>query len=311
MTATFNLVKSEIITEALRDINVVAATATPTNDQYNFASNKLNIMIKKWEGIAGVNLWKRRLAYLFPQLSVNTYTLGTSGDNCTNSYEETTLSSGGGNGDTTIVVVSSDSISDGDYIGIKLDNGTRFWTTVSGSPAGTTVTLTDALTSSASSGATVIAYTAKINRPLQITRGTVKDLSNNSEVKINFDLSYDEYFDFPLKNSVGRPNQAYYDKLIQGNTPYTGTLYLYPTPNNVDQIIIFSYQEPLSDMINSTDYPDFPQQWLSPLISNLRCELCPRYGKFAELQSLQPIAETEFQLLKSFDNDDSSLSFGF
>ena len=59
-------------------------------------------------------------------------------------------------------------MSDADNIGIELDDGTIQWTTINGAPAGSTVTLTDALTDDVASGNAVYVYTAKTNRPMKL-----------------------------------------------------------------------------------------------------------------------------------------------
>jgi hypothetical protein len=306
MTATFNYTKTQIITKALRDINVIGDNVTPSSSQYNYVSDSLNLMIKRWEGNPAINLWKRRQAYLFPAYGTASYSLGTSGDNCTNSYVATNISTASTG--TTLTVDSITGISSGDYIGIELDDGTRQWTTVNGAPSGSTITITATLTDTVAVDNTVIAYTTKINRPLRVLRATTKDLSNNSESMMS-PSGYDEYFDLPVKTTPGRPNNFFYDRLISGSTPYTGTLYLYPVTNDVNKIITLSYQEPLYDMVNTTDYSDFPQEWLSPIIKNLSCEIAPFYGKYTELQQLKPIAAEELAIVQSFDGDDSPIRF--
>ncbi len=310
MTATFNYTKQQIIYSVLRDLNVISLKQTPTSEMYDYVSDKLNLMIKKWEAISGINLWKRRQATLFPAYGTASYSLGTAGDHCTASYVNTDLASDAASGASTLTVTSITGISSGDYIGIELDGGTRQWTTVNGAPSGTTITLTDVLTGAASTDNIVITYTTKINRPLGILRATTKSLLTGSETQMGT-YGYDGYFDLPIKTSAGRPNNYYYDRLISGSNPYTGTMYLYPVTNNVNEVINFTYQDPLSDALLATDYLDFPAEWLSPIISNLSCIIARHFGKYQELQVLLPVAEAEFLLLKSFDGDDEPIQFSF
>lgn len=70
---------------------------------------------------------------------------------------DTTLASDGAATDLTIEVASITGIASGDIIGIKLDTGYYHFTTVNGLPAGTTVTLTAALPSAATTGNKVVA----------------------------------------------------------------------------------------------------------------------------------------------------------
>jgi len=76
---------------------------------------------------------------------------------------ETAIATAGALGDTTIDVDSIEDMSDGDYIAVKLDNGDYQWTTVSGTPTGTTVTIAAALTDSVAVDNKVIVYTTTIS----------------------------------------------------------------------------------------------------------------------------------------------------
>src|SRR5450631_2810878 len=93
-TYSFNLNMSQCITLAFQEINVQEVNVAVNADDYAFASNKLNLMLKYWE-VLGVKLWKRRIGYLFTALNRHDYELGsvTGSDNCTNTYVSTTLTS--------------------------------------------------------------------------------------------------------------------------------------------------------------------------------------------------------------------------
>jgi len=75
---------------------------------------------------------------------------------------ETTLSALAVKGATEIEVTSVSGISDADKIVVELDNGAYIWTTVDGTPDGTTVTLTHGLTGHAATGNTVY-FTSSFN----------------------------------------------------------------------------------------------------------------------------------------------------
>lgn len=289
MTYTFNLNKQQLLTRILQLLTVIDYDAAPTPEELSYASDMLNMYIK-WKEATGMTLWKRRLGYLFPAYHTASYDLGSAGWHCTNSYVATTLSSAASSGTSTISLTAYSGMSASDYIGIELDDGTRQWTTISGTP-GSTTTLATTLTGAASSGNTVITYTSKLNRPLRILRGTLLDLKNNStEVPIS-KISYDQYFNQPNKNIYSDPCNMYYDKILQGSAPYTGKLYLFPSPSRVSKIVTFSYHDSLADLINSTDSPDFPQEWLLPLMFMCAVLLAPAYGKDEKLQTLAPQAQ--------------------
>ncbi len=307
MTATYNENKTKIIKRSLQHINILDLNASADDDLYNYASDTLNVMIKKWEA-QGINLWKRKIGYLFPQYNTASYSLGSSGDNCTTAYVSTFLNGSASASATSLTVDSTTGMTAGDYIGIQLTAGTRQWTTISSVTSSTIVVITDALTTAASDDGSVVSYTTKITRPVRILRSTVKDLTNSSESSMGI-LNYDEYFNFPVKSTQGKPNNFYYDRLLSGSTPYIGTLYIFPVPSNVTDILVFTYQESLSDITNTTDYADFPQEWLSALEWNLACEMCYHFGKFEELKSIQPKADLELAIVQNFDSDDAPLRF--
>jgi hypothetical protein len=297
----YALNRDQIITRAMQLINLVSLTDSPQSDDLSYAADILNGMVKSWEA-EGINLWKRRIAYLFPALSTYSYSIGSTGTNCTNSYNRTTISAAEAAGQTTLSVTSSSGMAASDYVGVELDGGSRQWTTISSVPNSTSIIVAASLTGAAAAGNTVVSYTTKINRPLSLTRVSSIDWDNSdSEIQL-MDISYDQYFAMPLKTTSGRPCNWYYDKLLDN-----GTLYLFPEPNNVNQIISFHYQDALQDFDSATDDMDFPQEWTYPIILNLAVELGYAYGKYVELEKLEPKAEKAKQTLMYSDADTDSL----
>jgi hypothetical protein len=65
---------------------------------------------------------------------------------------DTTLSAASAGGTTTVTLTSVTGVTSGDVLGVELDTGAWHWTTVSGAPAGNTVTLAAALPAAAASG---------------------------------------------------------------------------------------------------------------------------------------------------------------
>lgn len=309
-TYTFNLNKNQIITRALQLINVLDLNATLSEEDRAYASDYLNMYIKFKEG-TGMTMWKRRQAYLFPAQNTHIYSLGSTGDHATNSYVSSTVSN---LSSTTLTVASATGFVDEMNIGIELDDGSRFWTTIDGTPVGNVITLASAPGSSSSSTSnTVVAYSSKINRPLRVLRGTSLDLKNNQTETTMMPLSYDEYFNQPVKNTQSRPNNFYYDRVLNSSSPYNGTIYIFPEPNDVSQIITFTYHDSLQDILDATDHADFPQEWLLPLVFQVAVILAYGYGKFAELQQLKPQAD-EFmaQITQGIsDSDDTPLTISF
>lgn len=296
-TSTFTL--NGLITAAFQLANIYQSEDTVSSADYNVALILLNSMIKDWEG-DGIKLWKRRQAVLFTAKATNSYTLGSSGQNCTNSFVNTTLTSAAAISATTLALVST-GMTVGDYIGIELTAGTRQWTTIATIPGSTSVTISTGLISAAALGNTVVTYTTKINRPLKITRANTYNLNTASESIINM-ISYDEYFDLPIKTTAGKPNNFYYDKLLDN-----GVIYVFPTPSDVKEIVKFTYYDSIMDMTSTTDNFDFPQEWNHTILYNLTVELCYAYQKFVELDKYEVKANQLKQKAKQWDGDEESL----
>lgn len=309
-TYNFSLNMTKIITRAFQMINVNDPNKAVSADDYSFAADLLNMMLKHWE-VKYVHLWKRKQGYLFPAIGQNSYQVGSvsGADNVTNAYVSTTLSVNA-SASNTITCTSVTGMNVNDNIGIELNNGIRQWTTISSINTGTlTITLATNLSFTSTAANTVITYTNKLNRPLRILRATTLDLkSNNNEVTMQ-DISFDDYFSFPVKSNQGRPNNFYYDRVTNNTLPYTGTLYIYPQPQLVCQIMVFTYVDSFQDMINGTDNMDLPQEWLLPTCANLALTLAKwGYGKFIEVQNLQATVDAYLADIENFDSDDSSLT---
>lgn len=296
---SFTFTLNTLITTAFQLVNIYQTEDTVSAADMATAKTLLNSMIKDWES-DGVRMWKRRQGILFPAKSTNNYTLGATGTNVCNTFVSTTLTSAAAASATTLSLAST-GMTIGDYIGIELTNGTRQWTTIATIPGATSVTISVALTSAAASGLTVVSYTSKINRPLKITRATTYHLTTAAETQIQ-DISEDEYFDLPIKSTAGRPNNFYYDKLLDN-----GVIYVFPTPNNVKEVIKFTYYDSIMDMVSSSDNFDFPQEWFHTILYNLACELCYAWQKFVELDKYEMKANALKTKAKQWDGDEASL----
>ena len=167
----------------------------------------------------------------------------------------------------------------------------------------TQITVDDALTGDAASGATVVAYTNKISdRPLRILdarRVQLDDSKIASQMEI---IDYSEYFNLPLKTTDGSPVNFFYDKQLDA-----GVLYLFPRPDDVNTLIEFTYHESIEDVDTGTDSMDFPTEWTLPLIYGLAAELMIAYGKFQELPIIQQKAEQYKTIARDFDADEAPL----
>lgn len=311
-TYSWSLNRDQTILMAFQELNVYGTRDTintvSDGDQL-IAQNTLNGMLKMWS-IDGIKATKRLKGYLFPQLNQYEYTIGsvTGSDNCTLSYKSTTITTDAATSTSTLVVASTTGMTAADKIGIELDDGTRQWTTIVSVDSSTGLTITTPLTDSASIDNTVITYTAKLNRPLDILYGTNLDITTGLESSMQW-ISHDQYFTLPVKNTPGKPNNAYYNKPMSGAIPHNSKVYLFPQPQNVNEIITFVYVDSIQDMSSSTDDTDLPQEWQFPVMFNLAALLAQPYGKFTELERIQPIADKMYEMVKASAADNTDIQF--
>lgn len=310
----WSLNRDQAMLMAMVEINALGeqdtvTTLQATNAYINgFLAYKFNGMLKMWS-IDGIKAPKRKQGYLFPVYQTANHSLGnsSSASHCTNSYVSTTISADEAALQTVISLTSTTGMTAADNIGIELDAGTRHWTTIVSVDSSTQVTITTAIPTAASASNTVITYTTRLNRPLEVLYGTVIDLKNSNQESPISSMSHDQYLQLPNKSTTGQPNQFYYDKVQAGTNPFYSQFSLYPAPANVHQIVKIVYTDMIQDLDASTDDIDLPQEWFYPVVFNYACELAYSYGKFTELEKLQPKADKMYQLLKDSSSDFENL----
>ena len=148
---------------------------------------------------------------------------------------------------------------------------------------------------------------ASSTRPLRIIECDRKD-SNNVTVGLT-KMSLSEYEDLTSKNSNGTPVNYFYDPTLT-----TGTLKVWPTPDATvaaEYTLEVIYQSPIEDFDNSTDDPDFPQEWLEALVYGLARRLARKYGSLEpyEMEDLKEQARESLELALSWDVEDDSIYF--
>jgi hypothetical protein len=142
-------------------------------------------------------------------------------------------------------------------------------------------------------------------KPMRVI--SVRRLQDGYETPLN-EMARQEYFDQPNKTaSPSTPVSFYYDPQLT-----TGALYLWPAPS-ADAVsnftISYTYWRRLSDVVNSNDAPDTPQEWLEALAWNLASALETEYpvndNRLAN--KIDARAAGLYATLKAFDNEPASL----
>jgi hypothetical protein len=291
---------------AFRLLGMIKVSGTRPGEEMDNAAEALNAMLKEWDA-HGVGLWLTKPVTLYPQMSTASFSLGPSGDNATLSGVSTETAAAASSGDSTITVDSATGISDGYYIGVELDSGSFQWTTVNGTPASTTVTLTAALTDDVDDAATVVCYETKINRPLRVKNVRYKDSSGYERPVDIWDRS--TYFNITNKTTESDgPVAVYYDPQLTD-----GKLYIWPCCNGVDGEILLDAQMPMEILNARTDEPLFANEWQNTIALNLAALIGMEYPREVDKQHLMWIkreALEAYSKLRNFDNEDTSVSWG-
>lgn len=300
---SFSMSATDIINRAAAKLGLLDEGETISPAGLVDALTNLNILVKQMMQAEGMGLWLRQSATLYLDSGTESYSLGPSGDHFTNNPQLTTLSAAASSGATTVDVTSATNIAASDNIGIKLDDGTIQWTTVS-SIASTTLTLAAALTGSAASGNNVYSYTDKGERPQNIIQVFRRDSSDiDTQVRLVGRHDYDWLAD---KSSTGPVTQVAYEPDLTN-----GTLYVWPTGDSDFDRLIMTVEGPVMDFDSASNNPQFPIEWANCLVWRLADEMAPEYGlPLQERQVIAAKAAGLTQMLEAYNTEDGSVSFG-
>lgn len=300
----FDQNQSSIIKDAMVLIGELEEGETPSAEATNNNARALNRMVKTWQA-KGIHLWSWSEATLFLIKGQTKYSLGTASgaDHATLTPIKTEVATAAASGATSLVVDSITGMAASDNIGVEQDDGTLFFTTISGTPSSATITLASALTAAVSVDNHVYVYTTKINRPLRVTNVRRRDEADNDIPILTF--SRTEYFDTPNKTTESATTQVYYDPKLS-----LGEMHLWPAPNTVKDRLLFDGAFPLEDFDAAANNPDFPQEWLDAIVYGLADRLAPSYGvPLPERQDLRMQAREFLEDVLNWDVEPESTYF--
>lgn len=270
----FSVTRNDLLEDALREIGAVGRGMAPTGDQMQYAARRLNMIVKQWQGQAdfapGLKVWTRKRGVIFLEKDKASYQLGT--DQATVSYNETTCKVAAVATGTTIDVNAASPIADGNYIVIVMDDGNVHTTTVNGTPAGDTVTLTDQLTAAVSVGNKIWSYTAKMQRPEAIL-AMYRRNSSGEDTPIT-PMTLADYERLGDKDASGTPSRYYFEQERSD-----GTVYFDMAVEDVTDVIHITFLRPIEDFDAADDEPDYPQRWYRALLLQTAVDIAPYFGK--------------------------------
>lgn len=289
-TFSFTVTRDDIIRESMLNNGLLYETEAPTAQEVTDLSRKLNMIVKQWQGKAdfapGLKVWTRTRAELFLSATTGEYYAGTGATGWGSQVTYQTTTATALTGASTITLASASGISSGYNIGVCLDSGALFWTTVNGAPSGNVVTLTATLPSQATFGANVFAYatTSSPIRPERIETAVLRDINNN-DIPLDI-MNLQDYEILPTKTSanyIADPQALYYEYQTTSSALAASTLgkiYLdVGACADTTKHIHLVYLSPVMDFNNPTDNPQYPQGWYQALAWELSKQSCSMFNK--------------------------------
>lgn len=280
-TVTLATNRDEIIELAMKVIGKLGEGETATAEEVSDCGKLLNFMCKQWVGKAdfapGLKLWKRRRGDLFLSSTTGVYSLGPSGDHFSETTYKRQLTAASPAADTTLTVDSITNASASDNIGVVLDDNTIHWTTISGAPSGTTITLASGIPAgkNAASGNWVFNYTSKAQRPQLIETMVLREVTD-TDTPVD-KLTLESYQALPTKadpDTTGTITAAYYEASLTNGTLYTDV----GGAVDVTDRLHLVYLEPIENFDAAADEPEFPMEWYLPLVWGLAQQIAPMFN---------------------------------
>lgn len=305
-TDSFNPTAYAIVTAALRKISAFASGETPDAQSVTDAIQALNGMIKEWDAL-GIHVWTETEGILFLQPGQNMYLLGPgSTDNATTAYELTNTAVIGATGATSVHVNSIAGMAAGNKVGVTLDSGGVFWTTIASAPSALTIPLSAALPSQASIGNIVYAYATSLVRPLRVFGARRFNIGSQIETPMIV-MSRLDYMNLPNKFNTGTITQYFYTPELG-----QGQFYVWPSPQSpVVDAIKFTFDRQIQDINTVANTADFPQEWFSTLVFNLAVEIGPEYDvPLQKMQWLEAQASKKLDRVGGWDKESEPILFG-
>jgi len=317
----FTLTRDQIIEAALRKLNVLTEGNSANATKITNGAQALNVMVKSWAS-RGLPIWNVRKAFILPVVpntaaESRTYThdvlIGPGGKVpklMVHATADADLAAAG----TSLTVSDITGMTASDVIGIELDDTTSLihWDIISGSPSGTTVTLTTGIPTgeNVSSGAHVYVYTPAdlVPRPISIF----------GQWNVNFDSAQRWPIQLVAEDNIlrtgttiasGPPNQISYRSNYYGDpNSLNGVVLVYPGWGDCGNIIEIRAQFPFSDFDSSTDEAQMPPEWFEALIYGLAVRLAPEYGLDKEIRMiLKTEARDAFDLAMMGSQEDAAI----
>lgn len=286
----YSLTAAGIIQAALEDIGVVLPGGTVGTADSTLCLTRLNLIAKQFSGKAdmaqGVKIWTRQRLIIFLVKGKAIYNIGPAAgdDHATALYGRTTISANEAAGQTTLSITSNTdtttfpgttvTMANTNNIGIVQNDGTLFWTTISGTP-GATADVVAGLTVAANAGNYVYWYAAasKAQR-FPVLEHILLRSPDLTDMDLDLYTDVDDFESLADKTAPGLPISVLFEP-----QRITSRLTLDYYASDVTYQLRATVQYPAEDYDATTNDIAYPQEWLAALEWELAHRIAPVYGR--------------------------------
>ena len=271
------------------NLGLIAAGGTLATADQTTMLQRLNFIAKQWQGHAdmaqGLKVHTRQRVTLFLAKGQQKYTVGPAATDAraTTQYGRTTISafeaaaqtvlSITSNTDTTTYPGTTVTMTNGDFVGIELNDGTIQWTTISGTPGATlTIAAGGGLTAAANAGNYVWWFTSRAQRFPVLEYAVLED-ENRIDMPLYVFRDVQEYESLSAKTTSGDPTSVLVEP-ARLNTALTFDA----QPSDVTRVVNMTVLYPAEDYDAASNDIAFPQEWFAALEWELTLRCAPAYG---------------------------------
>jgi len=323
-TGVYTKTAGDLIRDALRVANISGIALQV--DETDFEQGRVTLNdILAWLQTKQIHLWSETEAFLPLNPNQNRYSFP--GDHAFTNYvcTETTAANEGPaifdlNGevllelddgallvfeDGRVRVETVTGMTVGDFVGIELPNGARWWDTISQVDADELwFQTTNPLPSFINEGAVIYTYTTAIDQPVRILDARYAwDCEQDDTPTIQ--LARKDFYGQPSKNTVGNMNTWYYDRQLS-----VGYFNVWPVAQNCNEVVKFTFIKPQYIPEDQAENVLVPPEWFLPLKNKLAAELGVTYAiDINKLAILEQKAATYVEDALGTDDEFSSFLF--
>jgi len=288
----FSMTAAQIIQAAYEDLLVVVPGGTVATADSTMALQRLNMIVKQLQGdtdfAPGVKVWTRQRLTLFLEIGRQSYLVGPAATDarCGANVGRTTISANEAAGQTVISITSNIdnethqgstvTMTNGDIVGISLDNGTIDWTTISGTPSSSSMTISVALTNASAAGKYIWWFSGRAQRFPLIEYAVLRN-SSRSDTPLDIYTQVQQYEAQASKFGDGDPTCILVEPL-RLNTRIT----LNFQPDDISKQIYMTVLYPAEDYDATSDDIAFPQEYFRLLSWELALALSPSVGRWTQ-----------------------------